>query len=68
MLLLLIATVLTKFSVYKAKPGHAFAENGRPNYTGNVNNIYQVSTLLSQDIIVQIWTDTCAWHTYIDNQ
>lgn len=56
MLLLLIATVLTKFSVYKAKPGHAFAENGRPNYTGNVrpNNIYQVSTLLSQDIIVQI--------------
>lgn len=53
MLLLLIATVLTKFSVYKAKPGHAFAENGRPNYTGNVN-IYQVSTLLSQDIIVQI--------------
>lgn len=54
MLLLLIATVLTKFSVYMAKPGHAFAENGRPNYTGNVNNIYQVSTLLSQDIIVQI--------------
>lgn len=54
MLLLLIATVLTKFSVYMAKPGYAFAENGRPNYTGNVNNIYQVSTLLSQDIIVQI--------------
>lgn len=68
MLLLLIATVLTKFSVYKAKPGHAFAENGRPNYTGNVNNIYQVSTMLSQDIIVQIGTDTCAWHTYINNQ
>lgn len=50
---MLIATVLTKCSVYNAKPGHAFAENGRPNYKGKVNNIYQVSTPLSQYIIVQ---------------